>query len=404
MTGLSGKKIVLGVSGGIAAYKAPELVRRLRERGAEVRVAMTEAAKAFITPLSLQAVSGYPVSDSLLDPAAEAAMGHIELGKWADLVILAPATADLIARVAAGMANDLVTTICLATPSPVAVVPAMNQQMYRNAATQHNLQVLASRGLQLWGPDSGSQACGDIGPGRMLDPLVIVEMAAQHFAPVKDLQHLNIMITAGPTRERLDPVRYITNDSSGKMGFAIAAAAAARGANVTLVSGPVALSTPPFVQRVEVTTALEMEAEVQKRAQQQHIFIGCAAVADYRAAEIASEKIKKQGDELTLTMIKNPDIVAGVAALAVNRPFVVGFAAETNNVEEYARQKRQQKNLDLICANDVSLSNQGFNSDNNALHLFWQEGDKILPLERKERLGHLLLDEIVTRYDEKNRR
>ncbi|MDU6926467.1 bifunctional phosphopantothenoylcysteine decarboxylase/phosphopantothenate--cysteine ligase CoaBC [Franconibacter helveticus] len=404
MTGLSGKKIVLGVSGGIAAYKAPELVRRLRERGAEVRVAMTEAAKAFITPLSLQAVSGYPVSDSLLDPAAEAAMGHIELGKWADLVILAPATADLIARVAAGMANDLVTTICLATPSPVAVVPAMNQQMYRNAATQHNLQVLASRGLQLWGPDSGSQACGDTGPGRMLDPLVIVEMAAQHFAPVKDLQHLNIMITAGPTRERLDPVRYITNDSSGKMGFAIAAAAAARGANVTLVSGPVALSTPPFVQRVEVTTALEMEAEVQKRAQQQHIFIGCAAVADYRAAEIASEKIKKQGDELTLTMIKNPDIVAGVAALAVNRPFVVGFAAETNNVEEYARQKRQQKNLDLICANDVSQSNQGFNSDNNALHLFWQEGDKILPLERKERLGHLLLDEIVTRYDEKNRR
>lgn len=404
MTGLSGKKIVLGVSGGIAAYKAPELVRRLRDRGAEVRVAMTEAAKAFITPLSLQAVSGYPVSDSLLDPAAEAAMGHIELGKWADLVILAPATADLIARIAAGMANDLVTTICLATPSPVAVVPAMNQQMYRNAATQHNLQLLASRGLQLWGPDSGSQACGDIGPGRMLDPMTIVEMAALHFAPVKDLQHLNIMITAGPTRERLDPVRYITNDSSGKMGFAIAAAAAARGANVTLVSGPVSLSTPPFVQRVDVTTALEMEAEVQKRAQQQHIFIGCAAVADYRAAEIASEKIKKQGDELTLTMVKNPDIVAGVAALTLNRPYVVGFAAETNNVEEYARQKRQRKNLDLICANDVSKSNQGFNSDNNALHLFWQEGDKRLPLERKERLGHLLLDEIVTRYDEKNRR
>ena len=404
MTGLSGKKIVLGVSGGIAAYKAPELVRRLRDRGAEVRVAMTEAAKAFITPLSLQAVSGYPVSDSLLDPAAEAAMGHIELGKWADLVILAPATADLIARLAAGMANDLVTTICLATPSPVAVVPAMNQQMYRNAATQHNLQVLVSRGLQLWGPDSGSQACGDIGPGRMLDPMTIVEMAALHFAPVKDLQHLNIMITAGPTRERLDPVRYITNDSSGKMGFAIAAAAAVRGANVTLVSGPVSLSTPPFVQRVDVTTALEMEAEVQKRAQQQHIFIGCAAVADYRAAEIASEKIKKQGDELTLTMVKNPDIVAGVAALTLNRPYVVGFAAETNNVEEYARQKRQRKNLDLICANDVSKSDQGFNSDNNALHLFWQEGDKRLPLERKERLGHLLLDEIVTRYDEKNRR
>ncbi len=220
---LAGKKIVLGVSGGIAAYKTPELVRRLRDRGADVRVAMTEAAKAFITPLSLQAVSGYPVSDSLLDPAAEAAMGHIELGKWADLVILAPATADLIARVAAGMANDLVSTICLATPAPVAVLPAMNQQMYRAAATQHNLEVLASRGLLIWGPDSGSQACGDIGPGRMLDPLTIVDMAVAHFSPVNDLKHLNIMITAGPTREPLDPVRYISNHSSGKMGFAIAA-------------------------------------------------------------------------------------------------------------------------------------------------------------------------------------
>ncbi len=405
MMTLAGKKIVLGVSGGIAAYKTPELVRRLRERGAEVRVAVTEAAKAFITPLSLQAVSGYPVSDSLLDPAAEAAMGHIELGKWADLVILAPATADLIARVAAGMANDLVSTICLATPSPVAVVPAMNQQMYRAQATQQNLRTLASRGLLLWGPDSGSQACGDVGPGRMLDPLTIVEMAAQHFAsPVKDLQHLNLMITAGPTREPLDPVRYISNHSSGKMGFAIAAAAAQRGANVTLVSGPVSLPTPPFVQRIDVTTALEMEAAVQAGAQQQHIFIGCAAVADYRAAVIAEDKIKKQGDELTIKMIKNPDIVAGVAALKAHRPYVVGFAAETNNVEEYARQKRARKNLDLICANDVSQPDQGFNSDNNALHLFWQDGEKRLPLERKELLGQLLLDEIVTRYDEKNRR
>ncbi|EOW2371852.1 bifunctional phosphopantothenoylcysteine decarboxylase/phosphopantothenate--cysteine ligase CoaBC [Cronobacter sakazakii] len=402
--GLAGKKIVLGVSGGIAAYKTPELVRRLRERGAEVRVAMTEAAKAFITPLSLQAVSGYPVSDSLLDPAAEAAMGHIELGKWADLVILAPATADLIARVAAGMANDLVTTICLATPSPVAVVPAMNQQMYRNIATQQNIERLASRGLRIWGPDSGSQACGDVGPGRMLDPLEIVELAVKHFAPVNDLQHLNIMITAGPTRERLDPVRYITNDSSGKMGFAIAAAASARGARVTLVAGPVALPTPSGVERIDVESALEMEAAVQQRAQQQQIFIGCAAVADYRAETISSEKIKKQGDELTLKMVKNPDIVAGVAALSQNRPYVVGFAAETNNVEEYARQKRQRKNLDLICANDVSQAGHGFNSDTNALHLFWQEGDKVLPLERKALLGQRLLDEIVTRYDEKNRR
>lgn len=302
------------------------------------------------------------------------------------------------------MANDLVSTICLATPSPIAVVPAMNQQMYRAAATQHNLEVIASRGLLVWGPDSGSQACGDIGPGRMLDPLTLVDMAAAHFSPVKDLQHLNIMITAGPTREPLDPVRYISNQSSGKMGFAIAAAAAKRGANVTLVSGPVSLPTPPFVQRVDVTTALEMQAAVDSGVRQQHIFIGCAAVADYRAISVAEKKIKKQDDELTIKMIKNPDIVAGVAALTDSRPYVVGFAAETNNVEEYARQKRDRKNLDLICANDVSKPNQGFNSDSNALHLFWQDGDKRLPHERKELLGQLLLDEIVTRYDEKNRR
>ncbi len=404
MMGLTGKHIVLGVSGGIAAYKAPELVRRLRDRGAEVRVVMTEAAKAFITPLSLQAVSGYPVSDDLLDPAAEAAMGHIELGKWADLVILAPATADLIARIAAGMANDLVTTICLATAAPVAVVPAMNQQMYRAPATQHNLQILADRGLPIWGPDSGSQACGDIGPGRMLDPLTIVDQAATWFSPVNDLKHLNIMITAGPTREALDPVRFITNHSSGKMGFAIAAAAAKRGANVTLVSGPVALKTPQWVKRVDVMTALEMQSAVMASAAKQHIFIGTAAVADYRAAEVAVEKIKKQGDEVTLKMVKNPDIVAGVAHMTESRPYVVGFAAETQNVEEYAQQKRLRKNLDLICANDVSQAGQGFNSDTNALHLFWQEGEKALPLSDKSLLGQQLLDEIVSLYDEKNRR
>ncbi|WP_147200375.1 bifunctional phosphopantothenoylcysteine decarboxylase/phosphopantothenate--cysteine ligase CoaBC [Pantoea sp. CCBC3-3-1] len=404
MAGLTGKHIVLGVSGGIAAYKAPELVRRLRDRGAEVRVVMTDAAKAFITPLSLQAVSGYPVSDDLLDPAAEAAMGHIELGKWADLVILAPATADLIARVTAGMANDLVTTICLATAAPIAVVPAMNQQMYRALPTQHNLQMLASRGVMIWGPDSGSQACGDIGPGRMLDPLAIVDEAVNWALPAKDLQHLKIMITAGPTREALDPVRFISNHSSGKMGFAIAAAAAKRGADVTLVAGPVALETPPGVKRIDVLTALEMERSVMAEAANQHIFIATAAVADYRAAEVAAEKIKKQGDVITLSMVKNPDIVAGVGAMQQSRPFVVGFAAETQNVEEYARQKRVRKNLDLICANDVSKAGQGFNSDNNALHLFWQEGEKVLPLSDKQLLGQHLLDEIVSRYDEKNRR
>lgn len=404
MAGLTGKHIVLGVSGGIAAYKSPELVRRLRDRGAEVRVVLTSAAKAFITPLSLQAVSGYPVSDDLLDPAAEAAMGHIELGKWADLVIMAPATADLLARVSAGMANDLLTTVCLATAAPVAAVPAMNQQMYRAAATQANLKTLAQRGVLLWGPDSGSQACGDVGPGRMLDPLEIVGRAVQHFAAVKDLQHLKVMITAGPTREALDPVRFISNHSSGKMGFAIAQAAAARGAQVTLVAGPVSLPTPAGVNRVDVTSALEMEQEVMKRAGEQQIFIGCAAVADYRAAEISPEKIKKQGDEITLKMIKNPDIVAGVAAMPAQRPFVVGFAAETQNVEEYARQKLIRKNLDLICANDISLPGHGFNSETNALHLFWQQGDVRLPHSDKALLGQQLLDEIVSRYDEKNRR
>ena len=404
MMELAGKRIVLGVSGGIAAYKTPELVRRLRDRGAEVRVVMTDAAKAFITPLSLQAVSGHPVSDDLLDPAAEAAMGHIELGKWADLVILAPATADLIARVTAGMANDLLTTLCLATAAPVAVVPAMNQQMYRALPTQHNLQLLAQRGVMIWGPDSGSQACGDIGPGRMLDPLAIVDLAVNHTTSVNDLQHLHIMITAGPTREALDPVRFISNHSSGKMGFAIAAAAARRGAKVTLVAGPVTLATPTGVQRIDVTSALEMQQAVMAQVAKQHIFIGCAAVADYRAAAIAEEKIKKQGDEITLKMVKNPDIVAGVAALTTDRPYVVGFAAETQNVEEYAQQKRVRKNLDLICANDVAKTGQGFNSDTNALHLFWQEGDRVLPLSDKSLLGQQLLDEIVIHYDEKNRR
>ncbi|MBD8108290.1 bifunctional phosphopantothenoylcysteine decarboxylase/phosphopantothenate--cysteine ligase CoaBC [Erwinia persicina] len=402
--GLTGKRIVLGVSGGIAAYKTPELVRRLRDRGADVRVVMTDAAKAFITPLSLQAVSGYPVSDDLLDPAAEAAMGHIELGKWADLIILAPATADLIARVAAGMANDLLTTVCLATPAPVAIVPAMNQQMYRALPTQHNINLLAQRGMLIWGPDSGSQACGDIGPGRMLDPLAIVDLAVGWAAPINDLQHLNIMITAGPTREALDPVRFISNHSSGKMGFSLAAAAAKRGAKVTLIAGPVGLTTPSGVDRIDVITALEMEQAVMAQARNQHIFIGCAAVADYRAAAVAEEKIKKQGDEITLRMIKNPDIVAGVAAMQQGRPYVVGFAAETQNVEEYAQEKRTRKNLDVICANDVSKTGQGFNSDTNALHLFWQKGDKVLPLCDKSLLGQQLLDEIVSLYDEKNRR
>lgn len=402
MAALNGKKIVLGISGGIAAYKCPEIVRRLRDRGANVRVVMTPAAKAFITPLTLQAVSNHPVADDLLDPAAEAAMGHIELGKWADLILLAPATADLLARMAAGMANDLVTTLCLASAAPIAAAPAMNQQMYRAQATQDNLKTLEARGVHLLGPDSGSQACGDVGPGRMLDPLDIIAHCEEILHTPQDLAHLNVLLTAGPTREALDPVRFITNHSSGKMGYAIARAAAARGANVTLVSGPVDLAPPANVAVVNVTSALEMREAVMSRAAGQNIFIACAAVADYRALHVADEKIKKQGDELTLKMIKNPDIVAEVAAMATSRPFVVGFAAETQNVEEYARSKLARKNLDLICANDVSRPGQGFNSDSNALHLYWSNGEMSLPLSDKSLLGQKLMDEIVKRYEEKN--
>ncbi|WP_336432611.1 bifunctional phosphopantothenoylcysteine decarboxylase/phosphopantothenate--cysteine ligase CoaBC [Providencia rettgeri] len=396
---LLGKQIVIGISGGIAAYKIPELTRRLRDKGAIVRIVMTEGAKAFITPLTLQAVSGHPVSDDLLDPAAEAAMGHIELAKWADIIILAPVTADLIARLSAGMANDLLTTVCLASAAPVALVPAMNQQMYKAKATQENLIKLQQRQCMIWGPDAGSQACGDIGPGRMIDPLEIVRLTSEFFTPKLDLQGIKLMITAGPTREALDPVRFISNHSSGKMGFAIAKAASQRGAEVTLIAGPVNIETPEGVNRVDVISGLEMYEQVHKTISTQNIFIGCAAVADYRAKNIAENKIKKQGDEVSITLIKNPDIVASVGNLRHNRPYVVGFAAETQNVEEYARQKRQQKQLDLICANDVSLADNGFNSDNNALHLFDANGDTRLPHCNKNELSHYLLDEILQRYE-----
>ncbi|MEX9603125.1 MULTISPECIES: bifunctional phosphopantothenoylcysteine decarboxylase/phosphopantothenate--cysteine ligase CoaBC [unclassified Providencia] len=396
---LLGKQIVIGISGGIAAYKIPELTRRLRDKGAIVRVVMTQGAKAFITPLTLQAVSGHPVSDDLLDPAAEAAMGHIELAKWADIIILAPATADLIARLSAGMANDLLTTVCLASAAPIALVPAMNQQMYKAKATQENLIKLQQRQCMIWGPDAGSQACGDIGPGRMIDPLEIVRLTSEFFTPKLDLQGIKLMITAGPTREALDPVRFISNHSSGKMGFAIAKAASQRGADVTLIAGPVNIETPEGVKRIDVTSGLEMYEQVHQTIAEQNIFIGCAAVADYRAKNIAENKIKKQGDEVSITLIKNPDIVASVGSLKNNRPYVVGFAAETQNVEEYARQKRQQKQLDLICANDVSLADNGFNSDNNALHLFDVNGDTRLPHCNKNELSHYLLDEILQRYE-----
>ncbi|MCD9490614.1 bifunctional phosphopantothenoylcysteine decarboxylase/phosphopantothenate--cysteine ligase CoaBC [Photobacterium phosphoreum] len=399
MQTLAGKKILLGISGGIAAYKCAELTRRLIERGAQVQVVMTQAAQEFITPLTMQAVSGNPVSSSLLDPSAEASMGHIELAKWADLVLLAPATADLIARISAGMGNDLLSTLCLATDAPIAVAPAMNQQMYRNIATQENLATLQRRGFTLWGPASGEQACGDVGPGRMLEPMQLVHHCEDFFQQ-PDLSELNIVITAGPTREAIDPVRYLSNYSSGKMGFSIAAAAAKRGANVTLISGPVNLATPAGVTRIDINSATEMHQAALEHAINNHIFIACAAVADFRPVHVANQKMKKQdgNDELVIQLVKNPDIVASIAALTAQRPFTVGFAAETQNVEHYARGKLAAKNLDLICANDVSIQRQGFNSDTNALHLYWPNGDKTLPLATKADLGQQLIAEIVALY------
>lgn len=395
MQTLAGKKILLGISGGIAAYKCAELTRRLIERGAQVQVVMTKAAKEFITPLTMQAVSGRPVSDSLLDPAAEASMGHIELAKWADLVLLAPATADLIARMSAGMGNDLLTTLVLATDSPIAVSPAMNQQMYRNVATQENIATLARRGMHIWGPAAGEQACGDIGPGRMLEPMQLVGLCEQFFQP-KLLAGKSVLITAGPTREAIDPVRYISNHSSGKMGFALANAAAQLGAKVTLISGPVSLNTPAGVERINVASAQEMYAAVTTHAPNRDAFISCAAVADYRPENVASQKLKKteNNDQMTINMVKNPDIVATVANMTEQRPFTVGFAAETNDVATYARGKLVKKNLDMICANDVSVEGQGFNSNDNAITLFWSQGELALALESKEALSFKILEKM----------
>ncbi len=395
---LQNKRILLGVTGGIAAYKAAEIIRRLRERGAEVRVVMTDAAKEFITPLTLQAVSGHIVANSMFDPQAEAGMGHIELAKWADLVLVAPATANVISRLTTGMGDELLTTLCLASPAPLAIAPAMNMQMYLHAATQNNLKVLAERGVHIWGPGVGSQACGDVGPGRMLDPVDIVEEVTKFLQPVPQTD-LSFLITAGPTREAIDPVRYISNYSSGKMGFALAEAAAAIGAKVTLVAGPVNLPTPKGVKRIDVESALEMQSAVEAEVAQHPIFIGCAAVADYRLAEVAPQKMKKtEGQEgLSLQLIKNPDIIAGVAA-RTDKPFVVGFAAETQDVARYALDKLQRKGMDMIAANDVSRAGQGFNADQNALTVFWADGQQELPLASKQQVAQQLISLIIKRY------
>lgn len=399
---LQNKKILVGITGGIAAYKTIEFIRHLKKANAEVRVVLTPAAEAFVTPLTLQAISGNAVSTSLLDPQAELAMGHIELAKWADLIVIAPASADFIARLRMGMGNDLLSTLCLATASPILLAPAMNQQMYKQLAVQENITTLIFRGIQFIGPNSGFQACGDVGAGRMSEPEEIYQAVLAHFSNNQDLQGLNVTITAGPTREAIDPVRYISNHSSGKMGYAIANAFAERGAKVTLISGPVNLPTPTNVERINVESAVEMELQAVKFAQKSAIFIGCAAVADYRMAAVSDQKIKKTdaNDELTLKLVKNPDIIANVAHLTENRPFVVGFAAETQNVAEYAKSKLERKNLDMICANDVS-GGQVFGQDQNALHLFWKKGEKKLPLADKSKLAESLVQEIVEQFQAK---
>ncbi|WP_017222424.1 bifunctional phosphopantothenoylcysteine decarboxylase/phosphopantothenate--cysteine ligase CoaBC [Moritella dasanensis] len=401
MTAIANKRILLGITGGIAAYKCAELTRRLTEQGAEVRVVMTQSAQEFITPLTMQAVSGNPVAHSLLDPAAEAGMGHIEFAKWADLVLIAPATANFIAKFTAGIADDLLSTLCLATPAPIAIAPAMNQVMYQAQATQANLATLKQRNITLWGPAAGAQACGDVGPGRMVNPDELVTAVVNYFSEQEKPQLLagkNIMITAGPTREAIDPVRYISNHSSGKMGYALAQAARSLGANVTVVSGPVALA-PVECKLVNVISALDMHAAVMADIHQQDIFIACAAVADYRPETIAEQKIKKtNSDEMVVRMIKNPDIVASVAALE-KPPFTVGFAAETQDVEHYARDKMQRKNLAMIAANDVAQSGQGFNADDNALTVFWPQGTAQIALANKQVVAVQLLQLIATQFN-----
>jgi len=362
---MQGKHVLLGVTGGIAAYKSPDLVRRLRERGAEVQVVMTAAAREFVTPATFQAVSGRPVRSELWDAAAEAAMGHIELARWAEAVLVAPASADFLARLATGQADDLLATLCLATAAPIAVAPAMNHLMWSNAATRANVATLTARGVHVLGPGEGDQACGEIGAGRMLEPLDLAERLAALLKIGGPLAGHRVLITAGPTRERIDPVRFISNRSSGKMGFALAQAAQEAGGSVVLVSGPVALPTPPGVTRVDVESAADMLAAVLRELPATDVFVSTAAVADYRPARAAPQKIKKTADTMELTMQRTADVLATVAAHA-ERPFVVGFAAETEAVEQNARTKLMKKNLDMIAANEVG-DEKAFDCDDNQL-------------------------------------
>ena len=396
---LIGKRIVLGVTGGISAYKAAFLVRLLRKNGANVRVVMTQSATKFVTPLTFQALSAKPVHTELLDLNTETAMGHIELAKWADLILIAPASANFIARYANGFAEDLLSTLCLATDSPVIIAPAMNQQMWRNQATQENLERINTRGITVVGPTAGVQACGDDGPGRMLEPEEIVAHTANMFQ-TNILTGSRLLVTAGPTREAIDPVRFLSNRSSGRMGYAVATAAAEAGADVTLISGPVDLAAIGIEKVIHVTSAEEMQESVMQRINNIDIFISAAAVADYRAQKISEQKIKKSDDTYELIMQKNPDILAEVSAL-YDAPFTVGFAAETENLELNAQTKLHLKNLDMIAANQVDKK-LGIDCDENALTIFWKTGREKLPLAPKNKLARSLIKLIALQYNEKN--
>jgi phosphopantothenoylcysteine decarboxylase/phosphopantothenate--cysteine ligase len=397
MAAPTARRILLGVSGGIAAYKSAELVRLLRAGGAEVQVVMTAAAQQFIGPLTLQALSGRPVRASLWDAAAEAAMGHIELARWADLILLAPATADLLARLAQGRADDLLTTLCLASDRPLRVAPAMNRLMWAHPATASNLALLRARGVRVLGPGIGEQACGETGEGRMLEPAELAAAVLAELVPVVPaLAGRRVLINAGPTYEDIDPVRFLGNRSSGKMGFALAAAAAASGAEVSLVAGPVSLPTPSGVTRINVRSAAQMREAVLQRLDGMDVFIAAAAVADYRPRECASQKIKKSAETFSIDCVRNPDIVAEAAARQ-NRPLVVGFAAETRDVETYALDKLDRKGLDLIAANDVAAPGLGFESESNALTVLWKGGRARIETAPKAEVARLLLEIIGQR-------
>ena len=386
------RQILLGISGGIACYKSAELVRRLKEYGADVRVVMTDGARAFVNPLTFQAVSGNPVHSELLDEEAEAGMGHIELARWADLILIAPATANFIERLAQGRGDDLLTTLCLASIAPIKVAPAMNQAMWSNAATQNNIRGLRNRKIDILGPGVGSQACGDMGAGRMLEPMDIVSQVANGFAR-GPLTGKKVVITAGPTLEAMDPVRFISNHSSGKMGYALASAAASVGARVILISGPVSLPSPTRVELHAVKSAEQMREMVMANIDGADLFIGTAAVADYRPLTTSPEKIKKNAETMTIELVRNPDILNEVSHLT-QRPFTVGFAAESEKLLEHARAKLERKSLDLIVANDISRADIGFGCDENEVYLLSSDTHKALPKCSKAELAKLLIAEI----------